>query len=348
MFWIAILAIIAVIIVIILFVLRRIFGNAQDGTDLEGDASPVPIDDPPPLPPPPPAPMRREFLPNAEPPKAREIVTRSVRNPQDERHERERFQRPPTPVHYRPPTPIHQRPPTPIGNPNPVSTVPPNSPDTPSSYRHPNRDPVTPVSGLQRPPTPVYNRPPVTGTVPIPAYNVPVNPIATEVVNNDSQHDKLFVKYNELSVREKEDVVDLHRLVVDVSRSVLDSKTAMIGATGDGKPLEYVIIRIDKRDDKQLSASEKEMRRSFKIKHHQSNLCRFARLRIENLNSEFYRLYFTDYTPYIEPNAPKFNALQQVISRERCHWEDIKVNIFHNTRPTNIRQAQVLVPTKST
>lgn len=209
-------------------------------------------------------------------------------------------------------------------------------PPTPAHYRS-----QTPI--YVRPVTPV-NRKQQNPAVPVDRASPNYKQLNAAIANAVLEHDSGFVNYHELSEHEKLDVLDLNQYTIDVDRSVLDPILSMIELVGDGRSLEYVIAHCDKKNDKQLSVSEKQLRKSFRIKHQQSNLCRFPRFRITNVDFTHYRLVFNDYTPYVEGQSPRIDVFKQELSTERSRWETITVSLHHNSELTNIKQIQILVP----
>ncbi|KAG8323934.1 hypothetical protein J6590_104048 [Homalodisca vitripennis] len=141
-----------------------------------------------------------------------------------------------------------------------------------------------------------------------------------------SDHSKMFRQYQELSADERDGIVDLNQCIIDVERSRLDPLLNLINGGGDGRSsVEYVVCYFNKKIDKQLTPSERFIRKSFKIKNRQTGTSRFARLKISNVNPVYYRLTFHDYTPYVEQHSPKYDVFDHAIAKERSHWEQVEV-----------------------
>lgn len=204
--------------------------------------------------------------------------------------------------------------------------------------------PATPIqSNHYRSVTAVVHRP--TPTVPNAEKNAAAKADRPQdVVSEDSSRD--FKKYQDLTAAEKDGIVNLNQCTIHVGRSVLDPILALIGGGNNEPVVEYLIAYFDKRNDKYLSPSEKFVRKSFKIKTQQSNMCRFARLKIVASDANYHRLTFYDYTPYVDEHSPKFDVSKQLVGPERSHWESIDVSLHHNTQAINAKVMRVLVPGK--
>lgn len=215
--------------------------------------------------------------------------------------------------------------------------------------------PVTPIqSNHYRPITPIHHRPvtPVIEQQPQQTDRVwsPVNAAGQQhqQSRNVSDPEKDFKTYQDLTEEEKIEIVNLNQCYVDVERSNLDPLLALINAKGDGRPVQFVVGQFDKSSDKQLSPSERFVRRSFKIKNRQSNTSRFARLRIINSDARYYRLMFHDYTPYLANHAPRFDVFRQEVNKDRCRWEEVGIYLYYNTKSINIKHMRILVPVSKT
>lgn len=210
--------------------------------------------------------------------------------------------------------------------------------------------PVTP-SHIQRPPTPGGNhyRSPRSNTPGV--DNVQYRATGTtdaDALKETLEHERMFKNYKELTQGEKDEIADFENLTITVyiQRSYLDPLLDLIKKNGDGGPVENVIAYFNKKNDKELSPSDKFVRRSFKIKNKRSNMCRFARLSIDSKSDKgFYKLGLRDYTPYMEEHAPKFDAYKQEISTERSHWEEVEAGLNYNTQKLDVAKISILVPT---
>lgn len=232
----------------------------------------------------------------------------------NDHHERVRFQRPVTPVqtnHYRPVTPVQQiRPITPV-----------------QQIR-----PITPVA--------VDQRARIASPTGVPSYRQINNALS----NIASEMDSDFKTYNELSEEERATVANLSQCMIDVEQSLLDPFLERINARGNGRSAQYVVGKFDKTHDAQLTPSQRFIRKSFKIKNKRTKTCRFARFRIRDSGSSYYRLVFHDYTPYVEEHAPKFDVFNQERDKERSHWENVRVMLHYNSELMNVSHMLILVP----
>lgn len=186
----------------------------------------------------------------------------------------------------------------------------------------------------QRPVTPNHYRPPT------PQNQRPPTPMGVQQLENE----RSFKEFNELTDDEKEGIIDLNQCSVDVLRSKINPLLDLIKSKGDGSVVDHVIAYFKKSNDTQLTSSDKVVRKSFKIKNKKSNTCRFARMRITPLDSDFYRLTFKDYTPYVEEHVPKFDVFRQEIGNDRSHWEPVDAALYHNSHVIGVKQLSVLVP----
>lgn len=159
-------------------------------------------------------------------------------------------------------------------------------------------------------------------------------------------HASQFKLFRELSEEEKRGIVDVNQCTVYVRREHLGPLLEAIEKKGDGRRVENVIAYFNKKNDKQLSAYEKRVRKSFKIKDERSGVSRFARMKVV-VEGEFYRLTFHDYTPYVDAHAPKLDAFRQTIANERSRWDIVEARLHYNTQTINANSLSVLVPAKS-
>lgn len=210
-------------------------------------------------------------------------------------------------------------------------------PATPSHTNH--YRPSTPIHQI-RPITPNEQRARIASPTGVPTYRQS-NAVPAQL---KSSRDDDFRSYEELSDEERAEVANLGQCMIDIEQAVLDPFLERINATGDGRTARYVIGKFDKSADGQLTPSQKFIRKSFKIKNRGTNTCRFARFRIRDSGDGYYRLVFHDYTPYVEEHAPRFDVFNLERTRERSHWEKIRVTFHYNTEMVNLSQMLVLVP----
>ncbi|WP_185964913.1 hypothetical protein, partial [Klebsiella pneumoniae] len=73
-------------------------------------------------------------------------------------------------------------------------------------------------------------------------------------VDDVSEQDrKMFKKYDELSVDEKEKIVDLRNVTIDVEKHVLDPLLGAIETKGTGPTVQYLVAYFNKKDNTALS-----------------------------------------------------------------------------------------------
>jgi len=228
-------------------------------------------------------------------------------------------------------------------------------PSEPSQTSHTSNDmrpdnqgltsrPATPVNTHYRSKTPVLQ----IVTTPVNSVHNSVDETSRNAtLNNSSEHERMFRKYNELSVTEKANIGDLgaYTITIYVNRNHIDPLRQLIAEKGGGGPVTSFIAYFSKKNDKDLSPSDKIIRRSLKIKNQRgNNTCRFARLIVNTEDANYYSLKLQDYTPYVEAHAPKFDTFKHIVTEERCRWEEVPASVSYNSQRININSLSVLVP----
>lgn len=257
-------------------------------------------------------------------------------------------------------------------SPTPRSTSPSRVPlvDYPSSSKHPQKPPpklpssdktlftkpatTTKPHYNSRPTTPVDNRP----KTPI---DRPTTPIDTKKSDDSDDKEKpvpkvtqrdvsemnrrQFKTYPYLGAAEKSVIAHPKNLVIEVAKSDLQPLIDMMKKKDDDGSERYVVAYFNKANDKSLTtATDKFIRKSFKIALEGTDTFRFARFRINERDKDFFRLEVHDYTPYIEQQNPKYNPINHTISMERSFWLEVDAKLYHKSEEIKANKLSILVP----
>lgn len=241
------------------------------------------------------------------------------------------------PTSSKPQNPSHAHPKLP-SNENTLFTKPPVA--TKPHYRPDSPRPTTPIDN--RPKTPIDARRPTT-----PKPDDDKEQVKPKVTQRDVSeiNRKQFKTYAHLGAAEKSVIAHPKTIAIEVPKSELQPLIDMMKKKGDDEGTErYVVAYFNKANDKNLNtASERFIRKSFKIALEGTDTFRFARFLI-NQRDDIYRLEVHDYTPYIEQNSPKYNPINHAISSDRSFWLDVDAKLYHKSEEIKANRLSILVP----